>query len=159
MGTSDNRKTRKLYADMLSSNFNENDWMVTVRLRGIDDKEKFISDHLNKLLRKTYPNRKFRSENECALRTFAVIGWTNKEGLSHSAAHILIQDFDYRSQSVGSFQELLYKVFRKNRTLPGDVDVRRIFDVAGASNYVLFEQGDDVTILNTAMKLQFEETL
>ena len=157
MRLEDTKKTRELYADMLKKNFNEGDWMVTVRLRGVEDKEKFITDHLNKLFRKIYPNRRFREDNECSFKTFAVIGWTNKEGLHHSAAHILIQNYEYKSENVSSFQELILKVFRKNRTMPFDVDVTKIFDVSGASNYVLLEQGDDVTVVNDSIRLTFNE--
>ena len=59
--------------------------------------------------------------------------------------------------NVSSFQELIYKVFRNNRTMPFDVDVTKIFDVSGASNYVLLEQGDDVTVVNDSIRLTFKE--
>ena len=157
MRLTDNYETRRLYTDMIKSNFKEGDLMVTVRLLGVEDKEKFISDLLNKLIRKVYPNREFRKNNLCCLKTFAVIGWTNEKGDRHSAAHILIENVDYKNDSVSSFQELILKLFRKNRTMPGDVDVTRVWDVDGISSYVLLDQGHDVTILNNSMRLDFEK--
>ena len=158
MKLKDDRKTLNLYTKMVDDVFTEDDWMVTVRLFGIDDKEKFICDQLNRLNRKVYPNRKFREGNECCINTFATIGWTNEEGENHCAAHILIKDFDYRSPTVSSFQQLIYKVFIKNRKMPGDVVVRRIFNSFGASEYIINKQGDDVTIVNGAIRLGFRQT-
>ena len=144
--------------DMIKSNFKEGDWMVTVRLFGVEDKEKFVSDLLNKLIRKVYPNREFRKNNLCCLKTFAVIGWTNEKGDRHSAAHILIENVDYRNESVSSFQELVLKLFRKNRTMPADVDVTRVWDLDGISSYVLLSQGHDVSILNNSMRVEFDKS-
>lgn len=158
MRLTDDHQTRRLYAEMIRTNFKENDWMVTVRLFGVEDKEKFICDLLNKVTRKVYPNRSFRKDNPNCLKTFAVIGWRNENGDNHAAAHILIEDVDYRNESVSSFKELLLKTFRKNRTMAGDVDVTRVWDVDGASNYVLLEQGHDVTVVNNSIRLKFDDS-
>ncbi|NDB61223.1 hypothetical protein EB001_22700 [bacterium] len=155
----ENFVTRKLYSAMIQNNFNEGDLFVTVRLFGVVDKEKFITDMMNKIRRIVYPNRSYRKNNPNCIKCFAVIGWVNEKNEKHSAAHILIQNVFFRSTKYSSFEDLVDGVFRKNRTLPGDVDVKKVWDVVGATDYALFDQGYDVTVVNDTMSLVIDNVV